>query len=176
MVDDLTSTQATALDPNTTDTVALQQRVETLRQQINYHNYRYYVLDDPEIADAEYDALMQRAAGDRGGAPGAAVAGLARPSASAAPSPSSSPSSSTACRCSAWPTPFGEGAARLARPRQPPGSAARSRGFTLEPKIDGLAITLLYESGRSPSAPRAATALHGEDITPNMRTDPHACR
>ncbi|MBW1995475.1 MAG: hypothetical protein JRI77_13660, partial [Deltaproteobacteria bacterium] len=33
-------------------------RVEELREQIHYHNYRYYVLDDPEISDAEYDRLF----------------------------------------------------------------------------------------------------------------------
>ncbi len=38
---------------------AVQQRIEELRKLINYHNYRYYVLDSPEISDAEYDALMR---------------------------------------------------------------------------------------------------------------------
>jgi len=33
-------------------------RVEELRELINHHQYRYYVLDDPEVADAEYDELM----------------------------------------------------------------------------------------------------------------------
>ena len=34
-------------------------RVADLKNKINYHNYRYHVLDSPEISDAEYDALMQ---------------------------------------------------------------------------------------------------------------------
>jgi len=37
----------------------VEERIEQLRAQINYHNYRYYVLDSPEISDAEYDLLMQ---------------------------------------------------------------------------------------------------------------------
>src|SRR4051794_7796104 len=41
------------------DPQALQRRVEELRQQINYHNYRYYALDAPEVSDAEYDALFR---------------------------------------------------------------------------------------------------------------------
>ena len=41
------------------DLATVQQRVEELRQQINYHNYRYHVADDPEITDGEYDALMR---------------------------------------------------------------------------------------------------------------------
>ena len=35
------------------------QRIEQLRAEINYHNYRYYVLDSPVISDAEYDELMR---------------------------------------------------------------------------------------------------------------------
>lgn len=34
-----------------------------LREQLNYHNYRYYVLDDPEIPDAEYDRLLRELQG-----------------------------------------------------------------------------------------------------------------
>ena len=48
------SNTATDSDPQ-----ALQRRVEELREQINYHNYRYYALDAPEVSDAEYDALFR---------------------------------------------------------------------------------------------------------------------
>ncbi|MGA7924435.1 MAG: hypothetical protein WCA20_00390, partial [Candidatus Sulfotelmatobacter sp.] len=34
--------------------------IDTLRKQINHHNHLYYVLDNPELTDAEYDALMRR--------------------------------------------------------------------------------------------------------------------
>ena len=37
----------------------VKERIDRLRAQINYHNYRYYVLDSPEISDAEYDCLMR---------------------------------------------------------------------------------------------------------------------
>jgi len=40
-------------------TEAIRKRVEKLREEIEYHNYRYYVLDQPEITDAEYDLLMR---------------------------------------------------------------------------------------------------------------------
>ncbi len=40
-------------------TETLKKRVEKLREEIEYHNYRYYVLDQPEISDAEYDRLMR---------------------------------------------------------------------------------------------------------------------
>lgn len=35
------------------------ERINDLRKQIDYHNYRYYVLDSPEISDFEYDELMR---------------------------------------------------------------------------------------------------------------------
>ena len=38
----------------------LKNQIEKLRCQIEYHNYRYYVLDDPEISDEEYDALFRK--------------------------------------------------------------------------------------------------------------------
>jgi len=41
------------------DLAAAQKRIEELRQQLNYHNNRYYVLDSPEISDEEYDNLMR---------------------------------------------------------------------------------------------------------------------
>ena len=46
-------------ETRTEDVDRAQARVEELRQLINYHNYRYHVLDDPEIADPEFDALFQ---------------------------------------------------------------------------------------------------------------------
>ena len=41
----------------------IKKRAETLRRELEYHNHRYYVLDDPEIPDAEYDRLMRELAG-----------------------------------------------------------------------------------------------------------------
>ena len=38
---------------------AIKKRVEKLREEIEYHNHRYYVLDQPEISDAQYDRLMR---------------------------------------------------------------------------------------------------------------------
>ena len=41
------------------DLTDIQNKIDELRQKLNHHNYRYYVLDSPEISDAEYDSLMQ---------------------------------------------------------------------------------------------------------------------
>jgi len=40
-------------------TEAIRKRMEKLREEIEYHNYRYYILDQPEISDAQYDRLMR---------------------------------------------------------------------------------------------------------------------
>src|SRR5437867_12082784 len=40
-------------------TKTVDKRVEELREQLDHHSYRYHVLDDPEVSDAEYDALMR---------------------------------------------------------------------------------------------------------------------
>src|SRR5690242_6451648 len=45
------------------DLLTARERAEELRQQLNYHNYRYYVLDAPEVSDAEYDRLMEELRG-----------------------------------------------------------------------------------------------------------------
>src|SRR5258706_14837038 len=37
---------------------AIQKKIEVLREKIRHHEYRYYVLDDPEISDADFDKLM----------------------------------------------------------------------------------------------------------------------
>ena len=37
----------------------IKKKVEKLREEIEYHNYRYYILDQPEISDAQYDRLMR---------------------------------------------------------------------------------------------------------------------
>jgi DNA ligase (NAD+) len=42
---------------------AIREKLESLREQIRHHNYRYHVLDDPEVPDAEYDRLMRKLLG-----------------------------------------------------------------------------------------------------------------
>jgi len=44
---------------STEDLIKATIRAAELREQINHHNYRYYVMNSPEIADAEYDMLMR---------------------------------------------------------------------------------------------------------------------
>lgn len=147
----------------------VQARVEELRQLINYHSYRYYVLDDPEIADAEFDALFQELLALEAEHPELA-----------------SPESPTQ-RVGAGPLDrFGTVEHRVPmlslgnafNPDQLRAWAQRARnllareveGFVLEPKLDGLAVSLLYENGRLTVGATRGDGTIGEDITPNVRT------
>ncbi|MCF6212081.1 MAG: NAD-dependent DNA ligase LigA [Gammaproteobacteria bacterium] len=148
-------------------------RVRELRKQLNDHNYRYYVLDDPEIPDAEYDRLFRELQALEEKYPALVVA------------------DSPTRRVGAKPLKvFGE--VRHAVPMLSLGNAfsdeevrdfgrriAEKLGlsevdvdFTAEPKLDGLAISLLYEAGVLVSAATRGDGITGEDVTQNIRTIP----
>jgi len=129
-------------------------RVEELREQINHHSYRYHVLDDPEVSDAEYDELIRelRALEDlfpelitpdspTQGVGAAPVTALFAPVEHRAPMLSLDNAFSLD-ELNAW----GD---RVTR-----GLGGEADGFMCELKIDGVACALTYENGR---LTRAAT-------------------
>ena len=146
-----------------------QLRVEELREQVNHHLYRYHVLDDPEISDAEYDELIGelRRLEDRfpelitPDSPtqrvGAAPAELFRPVQHRAPMRSLDNAFSEE-ELRAW-------AARVGR-----GLAGAAATFVTELKIDGVACALTYEDGVLTQAATRGDGRIGEDITANVRT------
>ena len=144
-------------------------RVHELREQLNYHNYRYYVLDDPVVSDAEFDRLMAeltRLEEDYG---------LATPD-------------SPTQRVGAQPLDKFE----TVRHRQPmlslenAFSEAEAREFddrlkrflkttdefdyVLEPKMDGCAVELVYENGRLTTGSTRGDGYRGENVTQNLKT------
>jgi DNA ligase (NAD+) len=131
-------------------------RVEELRAEIEHHRYRYHVLDDPEVADAEYDDLMRelRALEDRfpelqtPDSPTQTVGGA--PAALFAPVEHRAPMLSLDNAFS-----FEELDAWGARVERAVGNEAR---FACELKIDGVACALTYERGSSSRPQRGATA------------------
>ena len=56
---------------------SIKKEIEGLREKLRHHEYRYYVLDDPEISDAAYDKLMERLKDLEAAHPGAGHAGFA---------------------------------------------------------------------------------------------------
>ena len=151
------------------DLGALQSRVEELRQLINYHNYRYYVLDSPEISDGEYDRLMEE---------------LRRLEAE---HPELSSPDSPTQRVGAGPLEaFGivrheipmlslanvfSQDALLKWYQRIAGLVGRNQiELVVEPKIDGLAVSLTYLDGRLAVGATRGDGIQGEDITQNLRT------
>ena len=140
-----------------------------LRKQIEHHNYRYYVLDDPEVPDAEYDRLMQNLQ----------VLETQYPELVTSDSPTQrvggTPLSEFAEVPHAVPmlslnNAFAEAdiTAFDQRVRNILGDVEVE--YAAEPKLDGLAISLLYENGVLIRAATRGDGLRGEDVTQNVRT------
>ncbi|WP_067932571.1 NAD-dependent DNA ligase LigA [Alicyclobacillus kakegawensis] len=143
-------------------------RIEQLRNQIEYHNRRYYVLDDPEITDAEYDALMRELMELEAAHPelvtpdspsqrvgGEALAGFAKVE-------HEIPMLSLA---NAY------GPADLREfDRRVRAAVGDNVEYVCELKIDGLAVSLRYEQGRLVRGATRGDGEVGEDITANIRT------
>ena len=145
------------------------QRIHALREQINHHNYCYYVLDNPEIPDAEYDRLMRELESLEQQHPETIT-----------------PDSPTQRVGSAPLKEFEE--VRHAIPMLSLGNAFEEQevidfdrrvregldvdsvDYSVEPKLDGLAISLLYEDGLLVRGSTRGDGYTGEDVTQNVRT------
>ncbi|HEV7884049.1 MAG TPA: NAD-dependent DNA ligase LigA, partial [Solirubrobacteraceae bacterium] len=157
-------------------TTAPEERAAELREQLRHHGYRYYVLDDPEIGDDEYDALLDELRALEAEHPelvtpdsptqrvgGEPVSGLAKvqheiPMLSLANARSEE-------ELRAW---VARMRAHLARE----GIEDPQFQFVAEPKIDGLAISLRYEDGVLVRGATRGNGEVGEDVTHNLRTMP----
>ena len=146
-----------------------EQRAERLREQIRHHNYRYYVLDDPEIPDAEYDRLLRE------------LQQLEQEH------PELISDDSPTQRVGAAPLgAFGQVHHELpmlsldnAFSDEELGDFDRrvrdrlkvdSVEYAAEPKLDGVAVSLLYESGQLTRGATRGDGSTGEDVTQNVRT------
>lgn len=143
-------------------------RIEELRELIRRHDYAYYVLDEPQIADADYDGLMRElkelerrfpelVTPD---SPTQRVGGQA--SALFAPAPHRTPMLSldnvfSRAELDGW-------GKRLEK------AAGKDLSFVCELKIDGLAVSLTYQRGSLVRGATRGDGSVGEDITANLRT------
>lgn len=151
------------------DLLEVKTRIEELRKAIEYHNYRYYVLDDPEITDPEYDNLLQELIGlenrfpefDHLSSPTKKIGG--EPVSAFSSKVHSIPMYSLDNGFS-----MGELEAFLKRiKKQMPG---KDMDFWVEPKLDGLAVEVIYEHGNFIGACTRGDGITGEDVTANIRT------
>jgi len=143
--------------------------VETLREAIRYHNYRYYVLDDPAISDAEYDELLAdlRALENKfpnlqsPDSPTQQVGGEPRDELGLVDHPSPMLSLKAV---------YDEEDVRSFDETCRAELGLETVEYVAEPKYDGLAIELIYESGRLSVAATRGDGDTGEDVTANVRT------
>ena len=151
-------------------------RAAELRDQLHHHGYRYYVLDDPEIDDDDYDALLDELRALEAAHPGLVTPDSPTQRVGGEPVSSlpkirheiamlSLANARTEEELRAW---VGRMRAHLARE----GIEDPSFEFVCEPKIDGLAISLRYDDGVFVQGATRGNGEIGEDVTHNLRTIP----
>jgi DNA ligase (NAD+) len=146
-------------------------RIEELREGINYHNYRYYVLDSPEISDAEYDRLFDELVELENRYPELITPDSPTQRVGAAPLeefktvrhslPMLSLNKATA---EAEFLDFHRRVLELS------GLSEKEIRYTVEPKFDGLAVELVFERGIFSLGSTRGDGVVGEDVTLNLRT------
>ncbi len=148
----------------------IRRRVEALQDEIRGHDYRYYVLDDPSISDAEYDALFRELQTLEQRYPALITADSptqrvgAKPAAGFSEVRHALPMLSLA---NAFSTEEVEAFDRRVTERlDSPGPVE----YAAEPKLDGAAISLRYEKGILVLAATRGDGSVGEDVTHNVRT------
>ncbi|HIF9332262.1 TPA: NAD-dependent DNA ligase LigA [Photobacterium damselae] len=148
----------------------LHQELLSLREQLDYHGYRYYVEDNPEVPDAEYDRLMQRLLTIESehpewvtiDSPSQRVGGVPLDGFTQVKHELPMLSLDNA---------FNDDELRAFQKRiQDRLNDASAIPYCCEPKLDGLAVSLLYENGVLVQAATRGDGTTGENITNNVRT------
>jgi DNA ligase (NAD+) len=150
------------------------ERISELRRVIRYHEERYYVLNDPEIADAEFDALMQeleRLESENpdlvtSASPTQRVSG--RPAAGFDTVEHAEPMLSLDNAYSE--EELREFDARVRRGLASAGEPTDHVAYVAELKIDGLSLALTYENGTLVRGATRGDGVRGEEVTSNVRT------
>ena len=147
---------------------AVRERVEQLRAQIAYHNYRYYVLDSPEISDAEYDELMAQLRELEGEHPEFITPDSPTQQVGAPPAETFSVVEHRQPLLSLTNV-FDQ--TELAAWYRRTANLLEGRPFSLvcEHKIDGLAVALTYENGRFTVGATRGDGYRGENVTRNLQ-------
>jgi DNA ligase (NAD+) len=149
---------------------AIYRRAEELREAIKYHNYRYYVLDDPEISDAEYDRMMRELEKLEAEFPELRDANSPTQRVGAPPLEEFETVTHTIPMLSLAngqnEIEVREFDQRLRRFLGTDGDIA----YVAEPKLDGLAVELVYERGNLVVGSTRGDGVNGENITQNLRT------
>lgn len=144
-------------------------RAAALRERIHHHNYRYYALDDPEISDAEFDALMRELQDVEAQYPALVTPDSPTQRVGSAPLAAFGEVRHELPMLS-LDNAFSEYEVREFDRRAREGLKVTTVHYSAEPKLDGLAISLLYEDGVLMRAATRGDGYTGEDVTQNVRT------
>ena len=144
-------------------------RVAELRRRIDDANHRYYVLDDPDLPDAEYDRLLRELESLEAAHPQLRDDNSPTARVGSAPSGKFAQVRHTVPMLSLG-NAFSDDEVRefVARIEKETGDA--DPAFSVEPKLDGLAISLRYENGQFVRGATRGDGATGEDVTSNLRT------
>lgn len=144
-------------------------RLEVLREEINQHNYRYYVLDDPSIPDAEYDRLLRELIELEQQFPELITSSSPSQRVGAAPLEAFAESSHVVPMLSLA-NALDEDEMRAFDKRVRDKLNVADVVYSAETKFDGLAVNIRYEQGELISAATRGDGYTGEDITQNIKT------
>jgi len=148
---------------------ALRERVAGLRREIEQHNHRYYVLDEPSISDADYDYLFRELQELETAHPELITSDSptqrvgAAPLAEFAQAPHRQPMLSLNNAFAAEEVEAFDRRVSVALGQE-------DIEYAVEPKFDGLAISLIYENGKFVRGATRGDGYTGEDVTVNLRT------
>jgi DNA ligase (NAD+) len=156
--------------------VSAQERAQELRRQLEHHNHRYYVLDDPEVGDDVYDALLDELRKIEAEHPELVTPDsptqrvgaepVSRLTKVTHPQPMFSLANARSEEeLRAW-------VARMRSHLAREGIEDPQFAYVAEPKIDGLAISLVYRDGVLERGATRGNGEVGEDVTHNLRTIP----
>jgi DNA ligase (NAD+) len=148
---------------------SIKKEIEQLREKLRHHEYRYYVLDDPEISDAAYDKLMERLKALEAAhpelitpdSPTVRVGGTPREGFQTVRHARAMLSLDNA---------FSYDALRDFDRRVREGSGKEKIEYIAEHKFDGLSISLQYAGGKLVRGVTRGDGTTGEDVTPNVKT------
>jgi DNA ligase (NAD+) len=148
---------------------SVKREAEELREKIRYHEYRYHVLDDPEISDAAFDRLMERLKAIEAEHPGSITPDS--PTLRVGGAPREGFQSVRHVRpMLSLDNAFSFDALRDFDRRVREGSGREKIEYIAEHKFDGLSISLQYEDGLLVRGVTRGDGTTGEDVTPNVKT------
>lgn len=146
------------------------QQAEKLHEKLNEHNYRYYILDDPSISDAEYDQLFQQLKKLEEQYPALITSDSPTQRVGAQPLKEFAEVNHRVPMLSLENAFTEEDVVAFDQRVRERLNMDESIEYTCEPKLDGLAVSIRYENGILTQAATRGDGETGEDITSNVRT------